>query len=39
MRTLPIVAVTILGCGVPCSSVAQAAAEGAMIHANSAAAM
>ena len=38
MRTLPIVAVLILGCGVPCSSVAQAAAEAAMVHANSAAA-
>jgi hypothetical protein len=38
MRTLPIVGVIILGCGVSCSSVAQAAAEGAMVHANSAAA-
>ena len=38
MRTLPIVAVIILGCGVPCSSVAQGVTEGAMVHANSAAA-
>jgi hypothetical protein len=38
MRTLPIVAVIILGCGAPCSGFAQGVAEGAMVHANSAAA-
>ena len=38
MRTLPMAAVIILCCGVPCSSVAQGVAEGAMVHANSAAA-
>jgi hypothetical protein len=37
MRTLPMAAVIILCCGVPCSSVAQGVAEGAMVHANSAA--
>jgi hypothetical protein len=38
MRTLPIVGVIILACGAPCSSFAQGVAEGAMVHANSAAA-
>jgi hypothetical protein len=38
VRTLPIAAVIILGCGVSCSSAAQGVTEGAMVHANSAAA-
>ena len=38
MRTLAVVAVVILTFGATCSSFAQAVAEGAMVHANSAAA-
>ena len=38
MRTLAIVEVIILGLGATCSGFAQAVAEGAMVHANSAAA-